>query len=295
MYKISIITPSKNIDKNVINCINMVYAQKSKYELEHIIVVDAVDNVYIDKKPKREKYKLKIVANNGEDKGPSSARNIGISLSSGNYIFFLDSDDLWRKCHISSVMDIYIGDDSIDAVSCSGRIMVEDKLKNTITLPYIKDGFLTENQILWNSIGCPSGFSFKKNSAENRKFIEGINLCEDYLFYIGFIDSSSLIYRSNKNYFYYRLSSSQLSNLKDWKRFEILRNYLKNNTFKFKNYYQTILFNTQINRLAKRVCGLSTLKETVIMITISPSWVYASILKLFNNIFIGFINLKLTI
>lgn len=295
MYKISVITPSKYIDKNVQNSIDMVYAQNSKYQLEHIIIIDEINIQYQDKRRRTENYELRIITNTCEDKGPSSARNIGISLSAGNYIFFLDSDDLWKIDYINDVMDIYIGDSSIDAISCSGRKLVNDELKNTITLPYIKDGYLTKNQILWNAIGCPSGFSFKKNSANNRRFVQGINLCEDYLFYIGFIETQSLIYRSNINYFYYRISSNQLSNLKDKSRFDILINHLNKNKIKFKNSYQRILFNTQIKRLAKRICGLSAHRETAIMVIISPSWVYANFLKLSMNILVGFKNLKFTI
>ncbi len=40
----------------------------------------------------------------GENLGPGRARNLGARHASGNCLMFLDSDDLWLKDHVSSLL-----------------------------------------------------------------------------------------------------------------------------------------------------------------------------------------------
>ena len=64
-------------------------------DFELLVVDDGSDDGTVDliraQKDKRVKYFYQ------ENEGPSSARNIGIKLSKGTYIAFLDSDDTWKK------------------------------------------------------------------------------------------------------------------------------------------------------------------------------------------------------
>ena len=57
-----------------------------------------------------EKYKDKIVYHKTINKGPAHARNYGISVARGEYLAFLDSDDLWLKEKLKKqvkLMDTY--------------------------------------------------------------------------------------------------------------------------------------------------------------------------------------------
>ena len=92
--KLSIIIPAYNVEEYIIKTINSLINQTIKqYE---IIVIDdgSTDNTYfiVDKMLKSScisDYKI-IRKENG---GVSSARNLGIEESSGQYIMFLDGDD----------------------------------------------------------------------------------------------------------------------------------------------------------------------------------------------------------
>lgn len=47
-----------------------------------------------------ERYGDKIVYRYKENGGPATARNLGLSIATGKYVAFLDSDDLWLEDHL---------------------------------------------------------------------------------------------------------------------------------------------------------------------------------------------------
>ncbi|MDF2538626.1 MAG: hypothetical protein K0S76_1647 [Herbinix sp.] len=89
---ISIIIPVYNSEKYLNNCIESVL-QQTLTEIEIILIDDgSVDNSFriCEEYSKRDK---RIILIHQHNKGQSVARNIGLKLASGSYIFFLDSDD----------------------------------------------------------------------------------------------------------------------------------------------------------------------------------------------------------
>ena len=91
MPKVSVIIPTYNSAQYIAEAIESVLAQTYKdYE---IIVVDdgSIDNTREVLKP----FMDKIIYVYKENGGQASARNLGIKMSKGEYIAFLDSDDIW--------------------------------------------------------------------------------------------------------------------------------------------------------------------------------------------------------
>ncbi len=92
MPKVSVIIPTYNREKYITETINSVLKQTySDYE---IIVVDdgSTDNT---EQLIKEQFGDKIIYLFKTNGGPASARNLGIRVAKGEYIAFLDSDDLW--------------------------------------------------------------------------------------------------------------------------------------------------------------------------------------------------------
>jgi CDP-ribitol ribitolphosphotransferase len=90
---ISIITPVFNTEAYLQACIDSVFAQAEK-NVELILVDDGSsdDSVSIAKAACELNPRIRFI--NQENAGPGTARNLGISLAKGKYLFFLDSDDL---------------------------------------------------------------------------------------------------------------------------------------------------------------------------------------------------------
>ena len=93
--KISVIIPTYNRAKSIIHSIKSVLTQ-TYHNLEVIIIDDCsndnTESLISKIEDKRIKYiKLK------ENKGANFARNLGIKLSTGKYITFQDSDDIYHR------------------------------------------------------------------------------------------------------------------------------------------------------------------------------------------------------
>lgn len=95
--KVSVITPAYNAQEYLAACIKSVQAQ-SYGNWEMIIVDDcSQDSTYkIAAEFAKEDNRIKVVRHS-INSGVSSARNTALEMAEGNYIAFLDSDDLWEE------------------------------------------------------------------------------------------------------------------------------------------------------------------------------------------------------
>ncbi|MFL2639457.1 MAG: glycosyltransferase family 2 protein [Flavobacteriaceae bacterium] len=95
--KVSVIIPVFNASKFIKQTINSVLNQT--YKNWEILAIDdySSDNSFEILKHYSSKEKRIKVLQNNKNLGAFAARNLGIKMSSGDYIAFLDSDDLWRK------------------------------------------------------------------------------------------------------------------------------------------------------------------------------------------------------
>ena len=98
--KISIIIPCYNVFDYIDDCMNSILNQTIGIENLEIILVDdcSTDDTVSKLKEYEEKYPDNIMLILCEENGrQGSARNIGLSYASGEYISFVDSDDWVRK------------------------------------------------------------------------------------------------------------------------------------------------------------------------------------------------------
>ena len=93
--KVSIILPVYNASRTIRDTVDSVLRQSyQNYEL--IIIEDCSrdDSLLIIRQYEQLNPKIRVLAN-PENKGVAFCRNIGIREASGDYISFLDSDDIW--------------------------------------------------------------------------------------------------------------------------------------------------------------------------------------------------------
>lgn len=119
---ISVIIPMFNAEDTILDSINSVLNQTYKKSKIEILVIDDGSedgSFYIVKEfiKKNECENVKLLSK--KNGGVSSARNMGIKNAKGNYIAFLDSDDIWKTDKLKKQMEILEKNKKIDFLGCN--------------------------------------------------------------------------------------------------------------------------------------------------------------------------------
>lgn len=93
MIKTSVIIPVFNTEEYIGECLDSVLRQTQK-EFEIIVVDDGSTDGSLEVVKKYQKAHKNILVVRQENKKLGAARNLGMSVATGEYLFFLDSDDL---------------------------------------------------------------------------------------------------------------------------------------------------------------------------------------------------------
>lgn len=111
--KVSVVIPSYNTADYIVAAIESVFDQSySDYE---IIVIDdgSTDNL----KEVLEPYMDRIRYHYQENKGLAGARNTGMRLANGEYITYLDADDIWLEDNLQIKCNLLDSHPDVDAIS----------------------------------------------------------------------------------------------------------------------------------------------------------------------------------
>ena len=109
MPKISIITPAYNCEKYLPDAVKSVLSQTFT-DWELLIIDDcSKDNTYRYMKKLAEKDKRIRIFQNKVNSGSAATRNYGVRLARGEWIAFLDGDDLWRGGKVGKKAGVLLG------------------------------------------------------------------------------------------------------------------------------------------------------------------------------------------
>ncbi|MDL2143332.1 glycosyltransferase family A protein [Flavobacterium tructae] len=180
---ISVIIPVYNSEDTIDSCITSVLNQTYDGNIEIIVINDGSKDrsqEIVEEIIKSNNTKTKIRLINKINGGVSSARNLGLSLSKGNFIALLDSDDLWFKDKLKIQMPYLLDNmNEFDFVACNRN-------NEEISFPYkvINNTYatITLKKLLLKVVGQTSTAVFKakilKNTGffdENQKYSEDAN------------------------------------------------------------------------------------------------------------------------
>lgn len=175
---VSVITPTYKRADMVERTIDSVFAQTYK-NIEMIVVDDcSPDNTREVMEALCKKYYGLTYIRLPENRGACVARNKALHQARGEYIAFLDDDDVWDKAKISKQIEVLIHNPSIAIITCY------EKYGNKIIGPeydlpssVLKKRFLRENVIL----GGGSAAVIPRSIIERvGKWDENLPACQDW-------------------------------------------------------------------------------------------------------------------
>ena len=103
-YKVSVIIPAYNVAPFIVECLDSVYEQTYS-NIELIVVNDgSTDETLAMLRDYRVEHGTMILIDQ-PNRGLSAARNAGLDIASGDFVFFLDSDDYIGADEIGSLVD----------------------------------------------------------------------------------------------------------------------------------------------------------------------------------------------
>lgn len=89
--RVTVVIPAYNSERFIPECMESVYSQQGGYPLDVIVVDDGSTDGTVDRI--RGQYPLRCLTQ--ANRGPAAARNAALEVARGEYVAFLDSDDIW--------------------------------------------------------------------------------------------------------------------------------------------------------------------------------------------------------
>ncbi|HCG6981480.1 TPA: glycosyltransferase family 2 protein [Vibrio parahaemolyticus] len=186
--KISVVIPYYNDSSRIEHCLLSVFSQTLRPQ-EIIVIDDCSDDsiVLMDIVNKFDSNLIKIVViKNSENKNGAYSRNLGVSISSCDYIAFLDADDYWLQEHLRYHYEGMVGSgcDFIysNVLNDRGKGKFSERKPASTNIDNKYDSIL---------ISAPqtNSFFFKKDIYKYVKFDEGLRRHQDVQFFVDVLSS----------------------------------------------------------------------------------------------------------
>ena len=209
MSLVTVIIPYFKKKKYIQNTLNTVINQTYK-NLEIIIIYDDVqiDELNFLKKIARKDKRI-IVIKNKNNLGAGLSRNEGIKKSKGEYIAFLDADDLWHEEKISKQISFMKKNSS--NISHTSYAIISDKTKKIVSLRKAKN-FDKVNDLLKScDIGLSTVILKKKILLENDLKFPNLKTKEDFVLWLKILIFKNKIFALNEILTTWRKSKNSLS------------------------------------------------------------------------------------
>lgn len=149
---VSVVIPAYNRAHCVVEAVESVLGQT--FRASEVLVID--DGSTDATREVLARYRDRIRYIRQENAGPAAARNRGIRESRGEFVAFLDSDDLWRPNKLELQVGEFRRDDRMGIVSTNVVFLYPDREVRT---PFgekdteaIRDGFLDEFLMVTSSV-----------------------------------------------------------------------------------------------------------------------------------------------
>lgn len=207
-HLLTVIVPAYNAEKQISQTLQSLLNQTVSPSEYQIIVIDdgSTDNTYAIGRDFADRYpNLRIL--HQENKGVSSARNLGIEHASGKWVSFVDSDDFVARTYVETLVTTAVSDDLVlfpHDLDHPGNLCPD---KNWMR-PYYDSPQNPDDVLAWvcdNRLNTPwdKRYSLQILQEKSIRFPEAVSLAEDLLFNFQYALYISSAYISSRAVYVY--------------------------------------------------------------------------------------------
>lgn len=132
MFDLSIIVPVYNVEKYIEELLESFKNVNEKKRFEIIFVDDGTKDKSVDIiEQSLSSTSINFIILKQENRGLSAARNYGLKMSKGKYIWFVDSDDVINFCGLSKILDHNLFHHNVDIIQIDVKTFETDIPKMT--------------------------------------------------------------------------------------------------------------------------------------------------------------------
>ena len=210
----SIVIPIYNAEKYLESCMDSILSQRSAVDYEIILVDDGSTDGSAQLCDRYAQELSCVTVIHQVNQGVSVARNTGIGAAQGQYILFLDSDDLWETDLLETVtealqqqpdMAVFGYQEFGNGCAAAARLPMEAASPET-GIAYFKKYEAAEKMPLVN---CWAAVFRRQFLLENKLlFPVGISYGEDFIFHMHCLKCAQTVVSITKPLYRYRLSEN---------------------------------------------------------------------------------------
>lgn len=239
---VSIIVPVYKKKDTIQRCINSICKQ-SYNNIEIILIDDGCPDGCGEVCDKLAENDDRIVVYHQKNQGVSVARNNGVSYSKGEYISFVDADDVLENDFIIKLLNCFKAD--VDIVVGSNK-PVKKYFERELTSKKAIEAMILDNNFgvnVWGKI-------YNRRIIMAKDFVPGLKMGEDMLALIRFIDrAKKIVYTSESNYLQIGAKNNSLDNTNIGEFYRIIDElFIMQNAFKHDDEIQLLFDCAMIQR-----------------------------------------------
>lgn len=227
MKKVSVIVPAYNAEKYLEACLDSICEQTYPV-LEILVVDDGSKDLTASIIRSRAEQDARIIPYYNENHGVSYSRNFGLEHCTGEYVTFVDADDLVAPDFIAQMIhDLEEADADIAVIGVAKSKLFEPEMfTNGVTSTY------EESEMLKQVFGAFEGFVcnklYRKSLLQTKsiRLEQSIAVCEDLLFNVIYLlNCKKAVYNCGQKYFYRQIENSASNRLDNPKWFDAMKAY----------------------------------------------------------------------
>lgn len=218
---ITIVTPSYNSKDYILETIDSVLNQS--YQNYEMLIIDDCSNDgsyeivsdYIKKDQRLKLYRLE--SNSG---CPAVPRNFALGIAKGEYIAFLDSDDIWHKYKLEIQLDYMLENDCFFTASeikiFHNKVEIEDEIEVILDFDSKKVNKIAHSKLIFKNIIPNSSVMLRKDKIEELKFNIDLRYkaIEDYHMWLRILEKGGECCKLSFNLLFYRIAETSISKSK---------------------------------------------------------------------------------